>query len=315
MRSRWTLNRRPMTTRRAVAFGALSAAAGLGVRSTPGRAQSLEAVVVGTDEAPIREAAEPMATVRTRVPLGERVTITGEAVGGYVPVEVGDAVGFAPELYLATDPAHVPFLELGQPGCQRVALFFNIGVGFEPDEGILDTLRAEEVPATMFLMGWWADERPSIIERMVEEGYPIGTHGYDAILLPDADDATVIHDLEDSVTAIEQATGQPIDRIFTPYAAAIDERVRALIAFEGFLPVGWTVSAVDYAADATPEAVWDNVVPHVEDGAMVEFHLDAPASAASTGVALPWIIESLRERGYRFVTVPEMAEACPEPGD
>lgn len=205
----------------------------------------------------------------------------------------------------------MPYLERGEPGCNRVAFLFNIGVGFDPDEGILNTLRRENVPATMFPMGWWVDEQPAILERMVEEGYPIGSHGYDALTLPDFDDETVLHDLRDSVTAIEEAIGRPMDRIFTPFAAAIDERVRALVAHEGILPVGWTVSAEDYAEGMTPEAVWDNVVPYVEDGVLIELHLDAPSSAESTGVALPWIIESLRERGYRFVTVPEMAVPCP----
>ena len=37
-----------------------------------------------------------------------------------------------------------------------VALMFNIGAGYEPAYGILDTLGAYGVPGSMFVMGWLA---------------------------------------------------------------------------------------------------------------------------------------------------------------
>ena len=49
----------------------------------------------------------------------------------------------------------------------------------------------------------------------------------------------------------------------------------------------------------------------VHDGAIVELHLDGPASAESTGLALPRVIRDLRAQGYRFVSIPEMAAPCP----
>jgi hypothetical protein len=52
-------------------------------------------------------------------------------------------------------------------------------------------------------------------------------------------------------------------------------------------------------------------VPNVEDGAIVEFHLDGPSSEQATAVAIPWIVETLKERGYHFVTIPDMAQPCP----
>jgi hypothetical protein len=51
-------------------------------------------------------------------------------------------------------------------------------------------------------------------------------------------------------------------------------------------------------------------MPNVYDGAIVELHLDGPASATSTGVALPWIVDELRDAGYTFVTIPELARPC-----
>ena len=279
----------------------------------PAVATAQEAImphIVSTDAVDIRSCPEPTCAIAGTAPLGADVSVTGEAVDGYVPIRYGDVAGFVPALYVAEDPGHPPYLVEGSPGCQRVAFLFNIGVGAEPDTGILDTLEANDVPAAMFLMGWWVDENPPILQRMIDGGYLIGSHGYDSIELTTRSDEEVRDDVQRATAAIERAIGRPRDPYFTPYAAAIDDRVRSIVAAQGLLPVAWNVPSADYAADATAEAVYSRVMDAMYDGGIVEFHLDAPASAASTGQALPWIIADLRTRGYQFVTIPEMTQPC-----
>ena len=281
----------------------------MGIR-TPVSAQPETAVVVGTTELEIRACPEPSCEVVGTVPLGAEVEVTGESVDGYVPVQRDGVAGVVPAVFVATDPVNPPYFVAGDPGCNRVAWIFNIGVGAEPATGILDTLAAKDVPATMFVMGWWVEERPPILERMAQEGYVIGSHGYGANELTTLSDDAVIEDLERSVAAIEAAIGRPMDPYFTPYAAAIDDRVRHLVADQGYLTVGWEVPAADYGADATEEGVYARVMQNIYDGAIVELHLDGPASAESTGRALPRMIDDLRAQGYQFVTIPEMLEPC-----
>ena len=234
-----------------------------------------------------------------------------ESSESIVKVAYQEVTGFANTLFQATDPAHPPYFIAGEPGCQRVALIFNVGVGYEPAAGILDTLAAEGVPATMFVMGWWAAEHPAILTRMANEGYPIGSHGDQSYELTGLSDSEVAADVANAAAAIEHAIGQPPAPYFTPYAAATDERVRAIVDAAGYLNVGWEVSAVDYGADATADGVYDRVMGAMYDGAIVELHLDGPASAESTGAALPLMIRDLRAQGYQFVTIPEMAWPCP----
>ena len=266
--------------------------------------------IVSADAVEIRDCPEANCPVEGTAPLGADVTITGEAVDGYVPIQYGDFAGYVPALFVAEDPGHPPYLVEGSQGCQRVAFLFNIGVGAEPDTGILDTLEANDVPAAMFLMGWWVEDNPPILQRMIDGGYLIGSHGYESIELTARSDEEVRDDVARATAAIEEAIGRPMDPYFTPYAAAIDDRVRSIVAAQGLLPVAWNVPSADYAADATADAVYSRVMDNMYDGGIVEFHLDAPASAESTGQALPWIIDDLRERGYQFVTIPEMTQPC-----
>ena len=266
--------------------------------------------VVGGEGVNIRECPRADCVVRAVAKLGERLTVRGETVDGYVPVARGGVEGFAYALYVATAAGGTPELRRGPAGCNRVALIFNVGVGYENRLGILDALKADGVPATVFPMGWWAAKHPDLLKRIDAAGFPIGSHGDQRVNLTERDDAGVIKDIRDAEAAIERAIGRPPEPYFTPYAAAIDERVRSLIARAGYLPVVYTLAADDWDHGADPNVLWENVVPHVTDGAIVEFHLDAPASAESTAVALPWIVERLRAKGYRFVTVPEIGRPC-----
>ncbi len=270
------------------------------------------ASVLGAPSVKVRDCAGFDCDSLGTLTVGERVTVTGPEENGFLPI-LSDATGlegYAYALYISVDGVPAPWLQQGPAGCNRVALAFNIGVGEPFDYGILDTLQEWEVPATFFAMGWTTDRDPETVQAIADAGFPIGTHGYDALDLPTSSDYDVVADLQASIASIQAVAGDNWVPYATPFAASTDERVRTLISSEGLLPVGWRISAADYAADADPDAIWERVVPDVYDGAIIEMHIDAPNSAASTGIALPWVIEALQDRGYEFVTVPDMALPC-----
>lgn len=267
--------------------------------------------IVGTAALNIRSCPDLDCAVVTTAKLGDTLTVTGDPTDGFLPVEIGDSTGYAYALFVATESRGTPELVHGEPGCQRVAIIFNIGVGYEPDLDVLEWLDANDIPATLFPMGWWAAENPAILKDMAESGFIIGSHGDQRLELTNRADAEIVKDVADAAAAIKRATGKAPAPYFTPYAAAIDERVRGLIARAGYLPVGWDVSAADWDFGITPDDVFQNVMPNVVDGSIIEFHLDAPTSADSTGVALPWIVERLEQKGFEFVSIADMALPCP----
>lgn len=269
--------------------------------------------VIGAYRVDIRACPRTACTVLGQIPLNASVIVTGVPIDDFVPVRYRAAAGFVYRAYLyePTPGSVAPEVREGLAGCDRVALIFNIGSGYEPATSILDTLQAEHVPVTMFLMGWWAEQNPDLVRRMVADGHPIGSHGHLPPELTDRADDDVATDLRVAAAAIEEAAGEPVGPWFTPYAAAIDDRVRAIAAAQGYLPIGWTVRSEDWNPAATADEVYQRVVGNIHDGAIVELHLDASTSVASTAVALPWIVRDLRAAGYRFVTIPEMVDPCP----
>lgn len=198
----------------------------------------------------------------------------------------------------------------GAPGCQRVALLFNVGVGAEPATGMLSTLGSYGVPATFFVMGWLAEQSPWVVQEIAAWGHPVGSHGYLPPELTVRSDEDVAWDLGAAAGALAAALGYPPIPWFTPFAGASDDRVRSIAAGQGLTTVGWGVYSNDWSPEATADSIYSRVAGGIYDGAIVELHYDAQRSIDGTGVALPWIIEDLSAQGYRFVTVPEMTGGC-----
>lgn len=199
----------------------------------------------------------------------------------------------------------------GEPGCGRVALIFNIGVGYPPALTILDTLETYDVPATMFMMGWWVDWDPDSARAIAAAGHPVGSHGDWPPELTLRTDAEIKADLWGAEEAFLRVLGEPPAPYLTGFAGASDARVDAVAADLGYLTVGWTVDTADWDPSVSAQTIYARVMDRVHDGAIVELHLDAEASASTTAVALPWIIEDLRAHGFEFVTIPEMRRPCP----
>ena len=198
----------------------------------------------------------------------------------------------------------------GVSGCGQIALLFNIGAGYEPATGMLGTLGTYGVPATMFIMGWLAEQSPWLAQEIAAWGHPIGSHGYAPPELTIRSDDDIANDLVAAGDALSWALGYYPGPWFTPFAGASDERVRSIASSLGLITVGWSVDSGDWAPWASAESIYSAVVNGAFDGAIVELHLDAPGSVDATATALPWIIEELAAQGYYFVTVPAIAGGC-----
>jgi peptidoglycan/xylan/chitin deacetylase (PgdA/CDA1 family) len=241
--------------------------------------------------------------------IDRRRLVTGAMAG--VAGLVAPAVTGWPASRPPTASAQSAFdLSAGAPGCFQVALMFNIGAGYDPAVGILDTLGSYGVPATMFVMGWLAEQSPWLVQQISAWGHPVGSHGYVPPELTSRSDDDIAWDLQAASDALTWALGYHPGPWFTPYASASDERVRSIASSLGLITVGWSVGSGDWDPGASADSIYGNVVSGAYDGAIIELHLDAQRSGDGTAVALPWIIEDLSAQGYSFVTVPQIASWC-----
>ena len=113
-----------------------------------------------------------------------------------------------------------------------------------------------------------------------------------------------VHATFSEAAAIRQATHGFQPCLFrAPYGAvspALISEARSM----GFTTIQWDIDPRDWVRRGV-NAIYDNVVANAHPGAIVIQH-DGGGDRAETLAALPREIQTLRSRGYRFVTITQL---------
>jgi peptidoglycan-N-acetylglucosamine deacetylase len=222
---------------------------------------------------------------------------------------LGLTLAVAPLAGLATPIAQVPVsaeeVVRGDRSRPWMSLIINAGAGYEPAPEILDTLDEKGVRTTFFLMGWWAERNTELVQRIAAE-HEVASHGHEVFDLTRVSDAAVAADLERADQVISGITGRTTRPLWSASASARNARVNAIAASLGYRPIFWTADGGDWTFEATAEGVTRRVLDNAGNGAIIVLHLESPRTRTSTAVALPSIIDTVRERGLRLVTITEL---------
>ena len=198
-----------------------------------------------------------------------------------------------------------------------VALTFDDGPG--PDTwDVLALLKRYKMHATFFVIGQNIEANPGVIAAAVRDGHVVGDHSWTHASLPSLDQAGLDRELVDTKAAIQREAGQAPTLMRPPFGdftAKTNQYARA----KGMLPVLWTIDTDDWQLQ-DPATIAANVLnsPALKPGAIILLH-DGTMNRQMTVNALPMILDGLRKRGLRSVTVPELLRAGPpsvaRPGD
>ena len=226
------------------------------------------------------------------------------------------------EEYTAMPSSYVVQRTGDHPGL--IALTFDDGPDPVWTPRILDVLKQENVPATFFIIGEYGQANPDLLRRIVNEGHDIGNHTYTHPNLGESSGGITDLELNATQRLVEAVTGRST-RLFRPpffgdaEATSPDEIEPVLRAQEhGYLTVGLHIDPDDWklvdddgrrrTADDFVKQTIDQAVETNPDkrGEVVLLH-DGGGDRSQTVAALPRIIHELRARGYRFVTISELA--------
>ena len=204
-----------------------------------------------------------------------------------------------------------------------VALTFDDGPYGEATSQILDILKKERVHATFFLLGMNVEKYPAIAKRIVTEGHVIGNHSYshsESLSKMPIEDFQA--DVRHAENLIVNATGLH-PRYFRPpfgmHTSSMDQQLKDM----GYLVVLWDVgtgtTAGDYDQGTSSEAIVEQIIRNTLKGKkrqqIILLHdgRDVQIGYPRQNViqALPRVIDQLKERGYRFVTVEQIIHQSP----
>jgi len=206
----------------------------------------------------------------------------------------------------------------GAADSREVALTFDDGPNPPYTDRILDVLRAEHVHATFFLVGRAVVNYPATVRRIVAEGNALGNHTWDHSHLLVQSRSAMRSELRRTDDAIFRITGVHT-RLMRPPFGARDFAVIDEAKAEGYAVVMWSVPLPkdwEQPGDAT---IAERVVDNVADGSIIVLHdgnrgilcarerLPAQECDRNQDVAATReIIDTLRSRGFRFVTIPQL---------
>jgi peptidoglycan/xylan/chitin deacetylase (PgdA/CDA1 family) len=196
-----------------------------------------------------------------------------------------------------------------------VALTFDDGPS-PWTEPILEHLLAHDARATFFAIGEAIDERgAAVLRRLVASGCEVGNHTFTHPRLTQLSDAEVVDELARTTPLIESATGVAPVYWRAPYLDR-DDRVEAAASPLGLREVELSIAANDY--ELAPDAVRDRVLETLQPGDVVALHdgrtsRDGPGDSLPTRegtvVAVAMLLDALRSRGLRCVTISELLAA------
>lgn len=186
---------------------------------------------------------------------------------------------------------------------KKIALTFDISWGESRTVPILDILKEKNVTkSTLFLSSPWSQRHPEIVKRIKEDGFEIGSHGHKHDNYSKYSDEEIRSQIGKADTILTEMTGKKPNLIRMPNGD-FDKRVLQIADGMGYSVIQWDTDSKDWMNPGT-ETIINNVLSKAHPGDIILMH--ASDSCKETHLALPVIIDKLRQQGYEFVTVSEL---------
>jgi peptidoglycan/xylan/chitin deacetylase (PgdA/CDA1 family) len=192
----------------------------------------------------------------------------------------------------------------GDPGRPWIALTFDAGSSIAPLPSILETLRQKDVRCTFFLTGIALRQAggPELLKQLVADGHELANHSDTHPDFRELTDEEIAQELAAVEEMAVEITGTSTKPYFRPPFGGRDDRVWRVVRENGYVTIYWTYHVWDWVEDRTTEKVYNYAIEGACNGAIVVMHV----GAQETADALPAIIDELRARGYRLVTLSQL---------
>lgn len=239
-----------------------------------------------------------------------------------IAIVLGGALAYG-AYEVAESPANQLFgqtLVSGPKNRHIVALTYDDGPNPPYTDQVLNVLRAERVHATFFVVGRAVAAYPQVVREERLDGDAIGNHtwSHEHLVLDDANALRAT--LQRTDRAIYAAAGVH-PRIMRPPFGGRDWLVIGEARALGYTPVMWSVPLPKDWEYPPARVIAARVLRYAADGAIIDLHdgnegilcekhhlaprvCDRSADVEATKL----IVESLKARGYRFVTIPQLLD-------
>ncbi len=180
------------------------------------------------------------------------------------------------------------------------------------DNGLIDLLNNTQTKATLFLSGMWIEEYRDVALNLSQNSlFELANHSYshpgfdgDCYGLRPVRDEDKIPEIVKTQMLLKELTGAE-NKLFRFPGGCYSQPDLETTKKIGVIPIQWDVAGKD-GFNEDMISIVANVVSNVKNGSIIVLHMNGYPNEPETANALPFIISTLRENGYEFVTVSEL---------
>lgn len=202
-------------------------------------------------------------------------------------------------VYFGNTPRILPIYSVERED-KVISISFDCAWGTEHTDEILKALRIGEVSATFFMVEFWTEKYPEYVKKIDKAGHEIGTHSATHSYMSKQNAEEIKLELKTSSQAITDITGKNVDLFRPPYGDYDDELIKTAKEC-GFYSIQWDTDSLDWK-DLSATDIAMRVINGVKSGSIILMH----NNGLHTAEAVPIILETLKNRGYKFVPIGQL---------
>ncbi len=194
----------------------------------------------------------------------------------------------------------LPIYSVDRPE-KNVAITFDCAWGADDIPEILSVLEKENVQATFFIVGQWAEKFPQEVKMIAAKGHDVANHSYSHLRFGALDAKRISYEISRCGEVLNQLTGKKVELVRPPYGDYNNTAVAAARQL-GYYTIQWDVDSLDWKPEISRQEIMRRVTSKVRPGSIILFHNDT----THTAKVLPSVIASLKQQGYGFQPVSKL---------
>ncbi len=180
-----------------------------------------------------------------------------------------------------------------------IAFTFDDGPSKNNTKDVVNYLNDNNAHATFFMLGNSMANNPDIVKYVLDNGNEVGSHTYSHKNLKRLSLDEVEREMQLTQDVYKNITNNDIELLRPPYGA-INEKIKDSFSYPYIL---WSVDTLDWQYKDS-DYLYNYVINNVRDGDIVLMH----DIHDTTKIAVERILPELYARGYRVVSVSELAK-------
>ena len=193
-------------------------------------------------------------------------------------------------------------MAMGNKDSKNIYVTFDLGYEAGYTESILNTLKANNVPAAFFITAHYVNTAGDLVQRMIDDGHIIGNHTVNHKSMPGLSEDEIEKELMNLHTAIYEKFGYEMKYMRPPKGEYSEKSLNTTVRL-GYVPVMWSFAYADWdeAKQPSHNDGINKIIENVHNGEIMLLH----ATSKTNMEILDTVIKQTKDMGYEFKSLDE----------